>query len=162
MKGKLPRAQHKANRDGSKLDCHGYSLSVIRGSVLRSAAGGASSLGAITQMIAQKKARHLPNPPRLYLALRYSKGVTMRDPLYVPRVSKSLSPATRKSAFARAAHSRRAQSPQGMVGSPINGNYFGTQSCPACKTTPHRLRRTCGSRSAHMFYLCGDYYFSLP
>ena len=32
---------------------------------------------------------------------------------------------------------------------PISGNYFSTQACPACKTTPHRLRRTCGSRSAH-------------
>ena len=30
MKGKLPRAQHKANRDGGKLDCHGYSLCYTR------------------------------------------------------------------------------------------------------------------------------------
>ena len=45
-----------------------------------------------------------------YPALRYSEGVTMRVPLYVPRVSKSLSPATSKSAFARAAHSRNISS----------------------------------------------------
>jgi len=35
----------------------------------------------------------------------------MRVPLYAPRVSKSLSPAISKSAFARAAHSRNISSP---------------------------------------------------
>jgi hypothetical protein len=46
-----------------------------------------------------------------HLALRYSEGVTMRVPLYAPGINKSLSPATSKSAFARAAHSRNISSP---------------------------------------------------
>jgi hypothetical protein len=45
-----------------------------------------------------------------YPALRYSEGVTMRVPRYAPRINKSLSPATSKSAFARAAHSRNISS----------------------------------------------------
>jgi hypothetical protein len=41
---------------------------------------------------------------------RYSEGVTMRVPMYVLSVNKSLSPAISKSAFARAAHSRNISS----------------------------------------------------
>jgi hypothetical protein len=46
---------------------------------------------------ARNRARHCD----AYLVLRYSEGVTMRVPLYAPRVNKSLSPATLQQANRR-------------------------------------------------------------
>ena len=77
-------------------------------------------------------------PARVYLARRYSDGVTMRVPLYEPRVSKSLSPAINKSAFARALHSRN-------ISSPGSRHSF---TVPRILTRMPRARITCSANTA--------------
>ncbi len=71
-----------------------------------------NSCGSVARICAPRftQPSRKPHFGCFYQALRYSEGVIMRVALYAPRINKSLSPATSKSAFARAAHSRNISS----------------------------------------------------